>query len=78
MAKPIVLTDKQFTMLRRVEAETARLTENPRLRADAGEMKAASDLLEEAEDLQLPDVALVGLRNWVNRYGHNDNRTNQS
>lgn len=75
MPTPIVLTDEQFAILQRVEAETARLNDNPHLREDSGAMKGAGDLLEEAQALHLPEVALVSLRNWVNLYGHQRNRT---
>ena len=74
MQTPIVLSDEQFAMLRRVEAETARLNDNPRLRNDADAMAAAGDLLEDAQALQLPEFTLVNLRNWVNLYGARNNR----
>ena len=72
MTTPIVLTDEQIAILRRVEAETARLNANPRLREDAGAMQAARNLLDQAQEMKLPEVSLVNLRNWVNVYGGQD------
>lgn len=66
MSTPVALTDEQFAMLRRVEAETARLAENPDLRDDQTAMQMAGDLLKQAQDMNLPEVSLVSLRNWVN------------
>ena len=66
MSTPVALTDEQFAMLRRVEAETARLAENPDLRDDQTAMQMAGNLLKQAQDMNLPEVSLVNLRNWVN------------
>ena len=66
MSTPVALTDEQFAMLRRVEAETARLAENPDLRDDQTAMQMAGNLLKQAQDMNLPEVSLVSLRNWVN------------
>jgi hypothetical protein len=68
MTKPIILTDEQFAMLKRLEAETARLNESPALQRHPGVIGAARKLIEEAVTLKMPVQSYFGLQSSVNLY----------
>lgn len=68
MTQPVVLSDEQFGMMKRFEAETKRFGDNPTLRANPESIEAARKLIEEAHSLKIPDAVIHGLRIYVNMY----------
>jgi hypothetical protein len=68
MPEPIILSDEQFAMLKRLEAETARFTESEALRSNEAAIDLARKLIDEAVALKMPVQAYYGLQIYVNMY----------
>ena len=66
--QPVILSDEQFAMLKRLEAEAKRFDENPVLRSDPEAIEGARKLVDEAHSLKMPEAPIHGVRLYVSMY----------
>jgi hypothetical protein len=68
MTEAVHLSEEQWAMVQRLEAETKRFIDQPALRASPEAIEPARRLIEQAHMLKVPDIAIHGLRICVNMY----------